>query len=113
MVKILDAGENARKEEQKMNDLALDFRLAQMLQGAAELGGIVALTEVGQLKPYLWKAEAYRKYGRGVVDGWIKGGVIDEHQDSPNSKVRLCRKQLASVAASQNLVQFINSNNGN
>lgn len=89
--------------------LTLDFRLAQMLQGAAELGGIVALTEVGQLRPYLSKAEAYRKYGRGVVDNWIAEGVITEKQDTPNSKVRLCRKQLASVAASQNLVQYIAS----
>lgn len=96
-----------------MNGLTLDFRLAQMLQGAAELGGIVALTEVGQLKPYLSKSEAYRKYGRGVVDGWISEGVVDEHQDGPNTKVRLCRKQLASVAASQNLVQFLNASNGN
>ncbi|WON94800.1 hypothetical protein [Sphingobacterium sp. UGAL515B_05] len=89
--------------------LTLDFRLAQMLQGAAELGGIVALTEVGQLRPYLSKAEAYRKYGRGVVDNWIAEGIITEKQDTPNCKVRLCRKQLASVAASQNLVQYIAS----
>lgn len=92
--------------------LTLDFRLAQMLQGAAELGGIVALTEVGQLRPYLSKAEAYRKYGRGSVEKWIAEGVITEKQDTPNSKVRLCRKQLASVAASQNLVQYIATKNG-
>lgn len=96
-----------------MNGLTLDFRLAQLLKGAAELGGIVALTEVGQLKPYLSKAEAYRKYGRTAVDNWITQGVVKEHQDFPNSKVRLCRKELASVAASQNLVQYIATNNGN
>lgn len=92
--------------------LTLDYKLAQMLQGAAELGGIVALTEVGKLRPYLSKAEAYRKYGRGKVDSWIKKGVIEEHQDYPGAKVTLCRKQLASVAASQNLVQYIATKNG-
>ncbi len=92
-----------------MEGLQLDYKLAQMLQGAAELGGIVALTEVGKLKPYLSKAEAYRKYGRGKVDNWIKMGAVEEHQDFPGAKVNLCRKQLASVASSQNLVQFIAS----
>ncbi len=87
--------------------LTLDYKLAQMLQGAAELGGIVALTEVGKLKPYLSKAEAYKKYGRGDVDRWIKSGALDLNQDTTFSKVRLCRKQLASIAASQNLVQYI------
>jgi len=52
------------------------FELRRLLTDAVELGAKKALQEAGILKPYLKKSEAYRLYGRGVVDRWIEEGLI-------------------------------------
>lgn len=88
-------------------NLQLSYQLAQMLQNAADLGAQRALTLVGELKPYIKKEEAYKMYGKTAVDRWISEGVVKLRQDEPGKHYRIDRVQIASVAMSQNLVQYL------
>lgn len=51
-------------------------QLQHMLNTAAEFGAKTALTEAGLQKKEITKAEAYRRYSRRNVDGWILSGKI-------------------------------------
>jgi hypothetical protein len=51
-------------------------QLRQMLSTAAEMGAKEALREAGLDKTQVSKAEAYRRYSRKRVDGWIKNEKI-------------------------------------
>jgi len=90
-----------------MDGLPLDYRLAALLKAQAELGGLVALKAAGNIKPYLSKLEAGKIYGRTQVQSWLDAQVITPRQDEPGKRLRLDRVELASVAASQSLIQYI------
>ncbi|SMG31706.1 hypothetical protein [Sphingobacterium psychroaquaticum] len=85
-----------------------DYELRNMLTKAAELGATKALTETGAVKPYLNKSEAYRMYGRGVVDGWIKDGLLTPRGDTYKSW-RIDRVEIQALAASRTVAEYINS----
>jgi len=51
-------------------------QLRQMLSTATEMGAKEALREAGLDKTQVSKAEAYRRYSRKRVDGWIKNKII-------------------------------------
>lgn len=79
------------------------FELRRLLTDAVELGAKKALQEAGILKPYLKKSEAYRLYGRGIVDRWIEEGLIKIRKDGNQSAAwRLDRIELEIVAKSLN-----------
>jgi len=79
------------------------FELRRLLTDAVELGAKKALQEAGLLKPYLKKSEAYRLYGRGIVDRWIEEGLIKIRKDGDQSATwRLDRIELEIVAKSLN-----------
>ena len=92
-------------------ELYLDLlTLKQLLQDAAELGGMKALTGAGVLKPYLSQSEAGRIYGRANVERWIKERLIIPIKDGPASaKVRLDRVKLEAIAKSSNRPFYLNS----
>ena len=48
------------------------------------------------------KSQAYRLYGRGNVERWLKEGLIGLIPHSKKSKKILDRKQLETVAESSN-----------
>lgn len=52
------------------------FELRQMLGTAASLGSKATLVAVGLDKTEINKAEAYRRFSRRTVDGWIADGHI-------------------------------------
>lgn len=91
----------------------IDYQLHRVLADAFRIGYEKATIDCGNLKPYLSMAEAYRKYGRRVVNGWINEGLIEPVQDrkTPSndpackkntSKFRLDRIKLETIAASAN-----------
>ena len=53
-----------------------ECQLRQMIFTAAEQGAKHALVGAGIDKTEINKAEAYRRYSRRSVDGWIKTGKI-------------------------------------
>ena len=61
-----------------------------------------------KLKPYISKREAYKLYGRAIVDRWIKEGLIKEIKDGENSStVRIDRIQIEIIAKSSNRSSFL------
>lgn len=85
-----------------------DYELRNMLTSAAELGATKALSETGAIKPYLNKSEAYRTYGRGKVDNWIKDGLITPRGEIGKSW-KIDRVEIQALAASKTVAEYINS----
>lgn len=90
-----------------MNDIPLDFKLAAMLEKAAELGALKVLKEAGLIKQYMSRNEAAKVYGRTQVDRWIKYGKITPMNVLPGRMLRLDRVRLAALSASEELVRFV------
>lgn len=88
--------------------------IAGLLRSIAKLTATEVLMNVGGLKPYISKAEAYRKYGRGVVDKWIAEGLLTLRQDvvGSSSKMRIDRSEIEALAAAEDLIQFKKTNHG-
>lgn len=51
-------------------------QLRQLMIAANELGANRVLVELGMVKKEIKKAEAYRRYSRRTVDGWIRDGRL-------------------------------------
>lgn len=94
-----------------MDGIPLDYRLAALMKAQAELGAIAVLKLTGNIKPYISKLEAGKIYGRTQVQKWLDDHVVTPRQDEPGKRMRLDRVELASVAASQSLIQYIALNN--
>lgn len=83
--------------------------LRRLLQESFLAGHNQAKEDLGVIKPFISKAEAYRKYGRSVVDRWISEGLISLIKDGPDSsKIRIERSQIEQVAISSNRISYYN-----
>lgn len=83
------------------------MELVNLLSEAVAIGAKKVLVETLQLKPYVSKSEAYKKYGRRLVDRWLKEGLIKQIKDGDtNHSIRIDRVELESVAAICNRVSF-------
>ncbi|WP_026902962.1 hypothetical protein [Pedobacter glucosidilyticus] len=59
--------------------------LRNMLADAAEIGAQTALTKAGLIKPWISKAEAFRRYGEKTVKRWIAEGQVKLRYPSINA----------------------------
>lgn len=85
--------------------------LRAMLADAAEIGATNALIKVGELKPWISKAEAYRRYGMRTVNKWIEAGLIKLSKPTPNSvKRHINVQEIEAVNKAYNKPIY---NNGN
>ncbi len=91
-----------------MNNILISEReLRLLIEGAVKAGVNLALTELGMVKAYLSKAEAYKVYGRKQVDRWISEKLIDPIKDGTNtSKIRLSRIELESISLTSNRMSW-------
>lgn len=106
MVGIFNGGEISLIENQSI--------LAKVLRSMAKLTATEMLTQTGGLKPYLSKAEAYKMYGRGMVDKWITDGHLSVSQDEigSSSKMRINRGEIEALAEAEDLLSYqINRDN--
>lgn len=88
------------------NDYSQRFDL--IVQEAASIGAIVGLVRTGALKPYLKKNEAFRKFGRARVEGWIKSGIITIRKDGNHSAAwRINRLEIEAVASAEKICQWL------
>ena len=72
-----------------------NFQLEQILSLGAELGAITTLIQIGELKPYLKKSEAFRLYGRKNIEHWINKGWVTPRKDGEASAAwRLSRLEI-------------------
>ncbi len=82
----------------------------ELIANAVNIGYQKALVENGQLKAYLSKADAYRKYGRRQVDRWIREKLVTKVKDGTNSSsIRLDRTELETVAMTSNRMSWFRS----
>lgn len=91
----------------------MDFEISAhqlkiIIQEAAEMGAILALTKVGKLKPYLKKSDAFRKYGRANVEHWIDDGLITVRKDGDHSATwRIDRLEVEAIVKSSTLFRYL------
>jgi len=83
------------------------YQLMDIISGAVQLGVETAMVQSGLLKPYLTQTAAYKTYGRGRVDTWIKEGRITAHKSGArNSKVELDRLALQALVKTDELIVY-------
>lgn len=91
-----------------------EYQLQNLLTTASTLAVKRVLLELGLVKTFLSKTEAYKLYGRGTVERWISEGLIKPHKDgSDSSKVRLERMRLEALSASSNRTTYLPTNERN
>ena len=73
-----------------------------MLATAAEIGASSALINAGITKTQIYKAEAYRRYGRRSIDKWIEQRLILPIQREKNS-VFINVKELDAISTTHKL----------
>ncbi|MEH3115735.1 hypothetical protein [Pedobacter terrae] len=84
------------------------YILEKLLEEAAEMGGRVALSRIGKLKPYLKKAEAFRLYGRRNVERWIAKGLVTARKDGSHSASwRIEWLEIESVSKAKALIRYL------
>jgi hypothetical protein len=82
--------------------------LTSLLQDAAELGATAALSKYGLIKPYMTKTNARDSYGRGIVDRWIKEGLVTPRKDGNHSASwRIERAEIEAVAKANNRSSYL------
>lgn len=83
-------------------------QLKRLIQEAAELGALIALTRTGRLKPYLKKTEAFRRAGRANIERWIDQGAITIRKDGDHSAAwRIDRIELEALVRSAELLRYL------
>jgi hypothetical protein len=75
--------------------------LANLLKTSATAGAEKALAGSGALAEGITKADAYRLYGRGNVDRWLKEKLFQI------SAKHIDRQKLAQVAAASNRITYL------
>jgi hypothetical protein len=85
------------RETMKINELSI------LLKNTATAGAQKALAACGALPDKVTKAEAYRLYGRGNVDRWLKEKLFQV------SEKHIDRGKLARVAAASNRISYLSA----
>jgi hypothetical protein len=68
------------------------------------------MIRTGNLKPYLNKSEAFRRYGRGNIEKWLDIGLITPRKDGDHSAAwRLDRLEVESLLASNEIRRIFSS----
>lgn len=87
------------------------YELRDLLRDANELGAVQALVSAGIVPEFISQRESYRLYGKGVVDRWVKEGLIRRHKDGNNtSKIRYSKIELETLAKSNNRLTYLTTN---
>lgn len=85
-------------------------QLSELLANAAEIGAKRALSQLGVIRPYLKKSEAFKQFGRANVERWLKEGLITPRKDGVDSAAwRLDRNELESVAKTSNRHTYLST----
>lgn len=83
-------------------------QLQLLLQDAAEMGAIQALSKIGKVRPYLKKSQAFRRYGRKNVEYWIALGLITPRKDGGNSATwRIDRLVAEALSKSHDAMRYL------
>lgn len=82
-----------------------DEFLARIIKEAVGVGEMKKAIELGSEPKFISLNKAYKRYGRGNVDCWIRQGVVRKYKDSTSrtGSVRVEVMQLESAAYSINV----------
>lgn len=95
-------------KKMKIPKTEIEFRNAMI--DAAQIGAQKALELAGLTSPTIRLSEAYRQYGRGQVDRWIREKVINPIKDGDrNTAVRINRTEIATAAQMANREQYFSN----
>ena len=84
-----------------------DIEYRRAMLDAAEIAAQKVLVSTGQLKPYMSLRQAYKLYGERNVERWRREGLIKAVKDGDrNSKVRIDRLEIESVARTSNRASY-------
>ena len=82
--------------------------LGLLLQHAAELGAKRTLVQLGVIRPYLSKSEAFRLYGASCVNQWIELGLLTPRKDGDHSAVwRIDRLEIETLKCAADLIMYL------
>ncbi len=91
-----------------MNINLTSHQLQLLLQDAAEMGAIQALSKVGKIRPFLKKSQAFRLYGRKNVEYWIAVGLLKSRKDGDHSATwRIDRLEAEALSKSHAAMRYI------
>ena len=75
-----------------------EAQLLALVSKAAELATVKTLVKTGNLKPYLNKSEAFRRYGRKNIEKWLSVGLLTLRKDGDQSAAwRLDRLEIETL----------------
>jgi len=81
-----------------MNITLTSYQLQKLLSDASELGA---------LKAYLKKSEAFRRFGRTKVEQWISQGLITPRKDGNHSAAwRIDRIEIEIIYKAKSAMSF-------
>lgn len=73
------------------------------IKAAYKAGFVECLDLLGEVKPYMSRNEADKRFGAGTVQKWIDSGLVNPVRDGKNtSKWRINRKEIELVASMSN-----------
>lgn len=83
------------------------LELKNIVSSSVALGIKQFLQDYKDLPRYMSKNQAYTRYGRRVIDRWIKEGLVTEIKDGDRQhKIRLDSLELEKLAAFSNRTSF-------
>jgi len=81
----------------------------QIVTIAAELGAIAAIIATGQIRPYLKKSEAFKRFGRKNIENWIDLGLITPRKDGDYSAAwRIDRLEVEAIKKAILILEILN-----
>jgi hypothetical protein len=84
-----------------------EIELARIMKDAAGVASVQALVSTGVINPYMSMRECYRTYGAGMVNGWLRQGLIHKIKDGDdNTKVRISRVEIEAAARTSNRAEW-------
>jgi len=84
-----------------------EIEFVKTMQVIVETTTQAVLAKLGIVKPYISLNEAYKTYGEGTVDRWVRQGLIHKIKDGEgNSPVRISRIEIESAAQTSNRAEW-------
>jgi len=94
-----------------LRDGAVVFKDVDTYQRHIERVLNMVLTSRGIPQKYMSQKAAFKEYGRGVVESWIKFGLVKRIKDGEkNCKVRLSMTELEAAALTSNRCEWYDMN---
>lgn len=84
------------------------YQLQNLIATGIEIGMRKMAIELGVIRPYVSKSEAYRIYGKEPIERWISEGLLKIHKDGDKTaKIRINRMDIEILAKANNRTTYL------